>query len=130
VTALKTALGTDGVRHQLDAMRSRARGAGFGGLYIIASEAYGPEDSLAEMGFNAATKYHTFYGGNPGTTTFRDAAIGTTRSWVETARTQQVPIFPDCPVGWDDSSRRGGATHVVLGRSAKQYAELLAAAKR
>jgi hypothetical protein len=130
VTALMTALGVGNLRRQLEAMRTRALRAGFGGLYIVASEAYGPDDDLAEMGFDAATKYHTFYGGSPGTSSYRDAAIKTVRSWLETARTQKVPIFPDCPVGWDDSPRRGATTHAVLSRSAMQYGELLAAAKR
>ncbi len=130
VTALKTALGVPKLRRQLEEWRARAREAGFGGLFIVASEAYGPGDDLAEMGFDAGTKYHTFYGGSPGTSTYRDAAIQTIRSWIETARIQKVPIFPDCPVGWDDSPRRGATTHVVLNRSATQYGALLTAAKR
>lgn len=130
VRALDDALGAATLRRRLDAMRERARSAGFGDLYIVAFEAYRPTDDLAALGFDAASRYHAFYGGAPGTSTFRDAAFRTIETWRQAARTQHVPVFPDCPVGWDDSPRRGAKAHVVLGRSADQYEALLAAAKR
>ena len=42
----------------------------------------------------------------------------------------QVPFFPDCPVGWDDSPRFGAAAHMVVERSPDQYEILLRAARQ
>jgi len=41
-----------------------------------------------------------------------------------------VPFFPDCPVGWDDSPRFGASAHMVVQRSPDQYELLLQSARR
>ncbi|MFB3922479.1 MAG: glycoside hydrolase family 99-like domain-containing protein [Terriglobia bacterium] len=119
----------------LDKMRERAARAGLGGLHFQASHVYGGhEGELKALGFDSATMYHTFgwtYGEKPpgGRTPYGTAALGSIEAWRRTAAKVNVPFFPDCPVGWDDSPRFGPSAHMVTERTPDQYERLLRAAK-
>jgi hypothetical protein len=65
----------------------------------------------------------------PGEESYRDAALRAVKTWVWRRNRLTVPFIPDCPVGWDDSPRRGSEAHVVVNRSADQYGALVTAAR-
>ena len=124
------AFGPDKLRKTLDGMRNRAAKAGTGGIHMQASHVYTPgKTPLKECGFDSATKYHTA-GGAPGEQTeFVDAAVKTIELWKSACVKIDLPYFPDCPVGWDNSSRYGEAAHVWTHRTPDQYEVLLLGAK-
>ncbi len=123
------------LRATLDKMRERAARAGLGGLHFQASHVYGGHEAqLKALGFDSATMYHTFgwsYGEKPpgSRTPYGIAAVRSIQAWRETAAKVNVPFFPDCPVGWDDSPRFGVSAHMVSERSPDQYERLLRAAQ-
>jgi hypothetical protein len=114
-----------------DGMRNRAAKAGLKGLHLQASHNYkAGETHLKELGIDSATHYHTFAGGPPGKTTeFAEAAERSVQLWKETASKVDIPYFPDCPVGWDNSPRYASNAHVIINRSPDQYEQFLLAAK-
>jgi len=111
---------TDGYSRALQAARVRA--AGLGELHFQANHVYGGhEPRLKELGIDSATQYHTFgftYSRPPGRSPWGEGALMTIAGWKATAAKVNVPFFPDCPVGWDDSPRFGtGAQCEVIGRN-------------
>lgn len=137
VNLLLQYLSSDGVKRAFDKMRERVVAAGLGGLHLQASNGAGfegHESALRGLGFDSATHYHTFgltYSGSaPGSRTpYGRAALQTIQSWKDTAAKVNVPYFPDCPVGWDDSARYGSGAAMVTQRSPDQYQRLLRAAQ-
>ena len=124
-------LGVEKLRSTFDRMRNRAGKAGLKGLHIQASHVYkAGQTPLKEIGFDSATHYHTLAGGPPGKTTeYADALERSIRTWTETAPRLDIPYFPDCPVGWDNSPRYGANAHVVINRTPDQFELQLLAAK-
>jgi hypothetical protein len=129
-------LPSDHLKRVFDRLRERVMQAGLGDIHIQASHGYGShEGELRALGFDSATLYHTFgltYDGThpPGSRTpYGDAVVTTIRRWHETSAKVNVPFFPDCPVGWDDSARYGKEAAMVTQRSPDQYERLLRAAK-
>jgi len=128
--------GPDGLKRTLDAMRERVARAGLGALHIQSNNVHGHmEGRYRELGVDSATYYHTFgwsYGGRApgGLSPYSDGAVNSIRQWVRMTGRCDVPFYPDCPVGWDDSPRFGNSAHVVVGRSADQYELLLRSARR
>ena len=124
--------GVEGTRKVLDGMRNRVSRAGLKGLHIQASQGYkAGETPLTAAGFDSATHYHTFAGGPAGKTS--EYSQGVRRSiqvWRDTDSRLDIPYFPDCPVGWDNSPRYGKNAHVFVHRTPDQYELLLIAAKR
>ena len=112
-------------------MRNRAAKAGLKGLHIQASHVYrAGETPLKDAGFDSATHYHTFAGGPPGeSTVYADALAQSIETWKKTVTNLNLPYFPDCPVGWDNSPRYGRNAHWVSYRTPDQYELLLGAAK-
>lgn len=135
VNLLLAKLSRDEWKRTLDLMRERVAKAGLGELHLQASHVYaGHERELRSLGFNSATLYHTAgwsYGGKPpgSRTPYGDMALSSLRAWKETAAKVDVPFFPDCPVGWDNSPRFGPAAHMVTQRTPDQYERLLRAAQ-
>jgi len=123
--------GVQKLRAAFDRMRNRAVKAGLKGLHIQASHVYrAGKTPLKDAGFDSATHYHTFGGGPPGKTTdYADALAKSIRTWKETAPKLDLPYFPDCPVGWDNSPRYGSNAHMVINRTPDQYELQLLAAK-
>lgn len=147
--------GLEKLRKIFDGMRNRAVKAGLKGLHIQASDNYkAGETPLKELGIDSATHYHTFaerpYGdvdsadpgvisathyhtfpaGLPGKTSdFAEGAEHSVRLWKDTASKLEIPYFPDCPVGWDNSPRFASNAHVFINRSPDQYEQLLLAAR-
>jgi len=126
-------LGTDGWKRASDAMRARVRAAGLGDLHFQANHIYGGHEAhLRELGIDSATRYHTFgftYSRPPGRSPWGEGARLTIDDWKTTASKVNVPFFPDCPVGWDDSPRFGAGAHVAVDRSPDQFERLLRAAQ-
>ena len=112
-----------------DDWQERARKAGLEGIHFQTSAQYNENSPLAEAGFDSATDYHAWAGGEPGKTSayVRMCETGIKR-WAERAKVK-VPYFPQCPVGWDNSPRYGKKAHVYLYRTADQFERLLVAAK-
>lgn len=123
--------GVEKLRKVFDRMRSRVAKAGLKGLHIQASQAYkAGVTPLKEAGFDSATNYHTFSGGPPGETTeYAQALTKSIDQWKARAARLDIPYFPDCPVGWDNSPRLGYNAHRVAGRTPDQYELQLLAAK-
>ena len=128
--------GPELLKRTLGAMRERVARAGLGGLHIQSNNVHGHlESRFREVGVDSATFYHTFgwsYGGRApgGLSPYSDGAIHSIRQWARMRGRCQVPFFPDCPVGWDDSPRFGAAAHMVVERSPDQYEILLRAARQ
>jgi hypothetical protein len=129
VNAIKAALGVPGVTAFVKKIRDAAAASGIPGLYLIAVHVYDADDDLRAIGFDAATSYHAFAMYRPGEESYRDAALRAVKTWVWRRNRLTVPFIPDCPVGWDDSPRRGSEAHVVVNRSADQYGALVTAAR-
>lgn len=123
------------LRTVFDRMRERVAKAGLGNLHFQASQ-FSPTDapSLAALGFQSATRYHTFHRAlakTPagGRLPFGAAAADTVAYWRDLREKSPLPFFPDCPVGWDDSPRRGNNSKMVTQRSPDQFERLMIAAK-
>ena len=120
------------LRGILDRMRDRCVRAGLSGLHLQTCGYTPGKTPLKELGFDSATSYHTFDRkfGYFQVNTFADGARQSIASWQQTASGIDIPYLPDCPVGWDNSSRFGDRTNIFVGRTADQYELLLEAAKR
>ena len=122
--------GLEKLRATFDRMRNRVARAGQKGLHIQALGFSPGETPLKAAGFDSATSYHSFGGGQQGKTTEYAVKVeGAIRRWKETAVKLDIPFYPDCPVGWDDSPRYTNRSHVVIHRSPDQYELFLEAAK-
>jgi len=56
-------------------------------------------------------------------------AADSIRNWRSQRAACNVPTFPDCPVGFDDSPRFGLGSHPAVGRSPDQFERLVRAAR-
>ena len=114
-----------------DDMRDRCVKAGLPGLHIQGSHGFDPgKTPLREAGFESATCYHTFAGvGKTKTPTFAECARFGIERWKREGDKLDIPYFPECPVGWDNSPRYGKNAKIVINRTADQYERLLEAAK-
>ena len=128
-------LGRDNLKRVFDAMRERVRKAGLGELHLQSNNVHGHlEAGFRAIGIDSATYYHTFgwsYGGRQpgGLSPYVDGAVNSIRQWKKLRARSSVPVFPDCPVGWDDSPRFGASAHMVVGRSPDQFETLMRAAR-
>ncbi len=128
--------GADSLARAIEKMRARVQRAGLGELHIQSNNVHGRlETKFRKVGIDSATYYHTFgwsYGGRApgGVSPYSDGAMHSIRQWVRMSGRCDVPFFPDCPVGWDDSPRFGASAHMVVGRSPDQYELLLRSARR
>jgi len=128
--------GPDVLKHTIEAMRERVQRAGLGGLHIQSNHVHGHlEDRFRDLGVDSATFYHTFgwsYGGRApgGLSPYGDGAINSIDQWKKMRGRCNVPVFPDCPAGWDDSPRFGTSAHMVVERSPDQYEILLRSARK
>ncbi|HTS70326.1 MAG TPA: glycoside hydrolase family 99-like domain-containing protein [Terriglobia bacterium] len=123
--------GVEKLRALLDRMRNRVAKAGLKGLHIQASHVYKAGTTpLKEAGFDSVTHYHTFAGGPPGKTTeYAEAMEKSVNLWKTTAPKVNLPYFPDCPVGWDNSPRYGRKAHMFAHRTPDQFELQMLAAK-
>ena len=127
-------LGEDGTRRVLDEMRAAVAKAGLGELHIQSNNGHeGIEGRLRSIGIDSATIYHTFgwtYRRPPGVAeSYGLAASESVDQWGTLKAAANVPTFPDCPVGFDDSPRFGLGAHPAIGRSPDQYERLVRAAR-
>jgi hypothetical protein len=133
VDRLARSLTVDGMRRTFDKMRDRVRRAGLGELHIQSSHVHGHlEGDFRQLGINSATHYHTFGGliGTPGgVVPYGDGALKSIEQWKQLSERADVPVFPDCPVGWDDSARSGGSSQMVTERSPDQFERLMRGAR-
>jgi hypothetical protein len=120
------------LRGVFDRMRDRCVRGGAGALHLQTCGYTAGKTPLKELGLDSATHYHTFdrHFGSFQINTFADGARQSIALWEETAKTIDVPYFPDCPVGWDNSCRFGEKTNVFVERTPDQYELLLEGAKR
>lgn len=119
--------------HRLfDQMRERCVKRGLPGLHLQTCGYTLGKTPLKSVGIDSATSYHTFDRkfGYFQVNTFADGARQSVELWEQTAKSIDVPYFPDCPVGWDNSCRFGDRTNIFVSRTADQYELLLEAAKR
>lgn len=123
--------GASKLRRLFDGMRNRVVKSGLKGLHIQASHFFTPgKTPIREAGFDSATDYHTMSGGPPGkTSTYAAGAERTIHRWLDSSSKLEIPYYPDCPVGWDDSPRYTGRSHIIVHRTPDQYELLLEAAK-
>ena len=123
--------GVEKLRATFDRMRNRVARAGLKGLHLQACLVYIPGVTpLKAAGFDSATHYHTFRLRTPGKTSdFAANAESAIALWKETAAKLEVPYYPDCPTGWDDSPRYTTHSHIVIHGSPDQYELFLEAAK-
>jgi len=117
-----------------DKMRERVNKAGLGDIHFQTMVGQGEEKyEIRKLGFESATHYHSFgryHAWSPGSRTpFGNAAAIAIDNWKRTAPGTDVPFFPDCPVGWDDSPRYGAGTRMVTQRTPDQYERLLRASQ-
>jgi hypothetical protein len=81
------------------------------------------------VGFDSATHYHTFVIGPPGKTSeYADGMEKSINLWKATAPKVNLPYFPDCPVGWNNSPRYAKNAHIFVHRSPDQFEMQLLAA--
>jgi hypothetical protein len=126
-----TEFGVEKLRVLLDRMRNRVAKAGFKGLHVQASHVYKAGTTpLTEAGFDSATHYHTIPDSPEGKTTeYADAMEKGVNLWKATAPKLNLPYFPDCPVGWDNSPRYGRKAHRWVHRTPDQFELQMLAAK-
>jgi hypothetical protein len=115
-------------------MRAAVAKAGLGELHIQSNNGHGGrEGRLRQLGIDSATIYHTMAwtytkpGGS--TDTYGKGAAESIQAWKRLRASCNVPTFPDCPVGFDDSPRFGLGAHPVVGRSPDQFERLVRAAR-
>lgn len=128
-------LGKDGAKRGLVLFRERCAKLGFPGLHLQVSNGYGGlEGELKNFGFDSATLYGTFgwsydrklvgsrqpYGVN---------ACKAFSLWTDHRAKVDVPFYPTCSVGWDDSSRYGERAAVAINRSPDQFERVVRAAR-
>jgi len=122
--------GKEKLRKIFDDWQNRAIKAGLNGIHFQAVAQYDKNTPLAACGFASTTDYHTFAGGPNGkTSSFAQGAERAIKRWRDMSAQVQLPYFPQCPVGWDNSPRYGKNSHVFTNRTADQYERLLRAAK-
>jgi hypothetical protein len=128
-------LGVDGLKRSLNIMRERAGKMGFSGLHMQASHGYlRHEAELKSFGFDSATMYSTFawsYGVKPRGSRLPygvGAREGIT-AWTERRSKTDVPFFPVCSVGWDDSPRYEENAAIAINRSPDQFERVVRAAR-
>ena len=117
-----------------DKMRERVQKAGLGDIHFQTTVGYGGHKfEIRKLGFESATQYHSFgrYAKWPegSRVPFGEAARIGIANWKDGAASTDVPFFPDCPVGWDDSPRYGSGARMVTERTADQYERFLRAAQ-
>jgi hypothetical protein len=123
------------LRELCNRMRERVAKAGLGELHLQASAfSVKSAEYFKDLGIGSATQYHTFgplWGKVPlgGRAPYGEGAALTVEAWRQLKTKCPVPFFPDCPVGWDDSPRRGNNSRIVTERTPDQYERLLTAAK-
>jgi hypothetical protein len=127
-------LGEDGLKRALDEMRKTVQGAGLGEVHVQSSNGHGGrEATLKELGVNSATVYHPFSWTytQPGgfTNTYGEGAAICVAEWKRQRSICNVPFYPDCPVGFDDSPRFGTGAHPAVNRSPDQFERLVRGAR-
>jgi hypothetical protein len=127
-------LGKDGTKRGLGKIRERAAKLGFHDLHLQASNGYvGLEGELKSLGFDSATMYGTFawtYGKRAGARlSYGLGASEAISQWTERHSKLDVPFYPTCSVGWDDSSRYGENAGIAIDRSPDQFERLVRAAR-
>lgn len=127
-------LGMDGLRRALQLMRDRAQKLGFAKLHLQASHIYDRyETQLHDLGFDSATTYGTFswtYTSPHGSRLpYGVGAFEAIASWKTKRDHVNVPFYPCCTIGWDDSPRFGEASSIAIDRSPDQFERLMRAAR-
>ena len=127
-------LGEDGTKRALEEMRAAVMKAGLGELHIQSNNGHGGlEGRLRQMGIDSATIYQTMAwtytkpGGSADA--YGKGAAASVQAWRDLRAKCDVPTFPDCPVGFDDSPRFGLGAHPAVGRSPDQFERLVRAAR-
>ena len=128
-------LGEDGLRRGLQLMRERAAKLGYARLHLQLCNGYdGHEAHLRDLGFDSATLYGTFgwtYGAKPPGSRL-PYGLGATEAiaaWQAKRKIVDVPFFPACSVGWDDSPRFEEFASIAINRSPDQFERLVRAAR-
>jgi hypothetical protein len=126
--------GEDGLKRALDAMRTRARKHGFRLHLQVCNGWDAHQQKLRNLGFDSAVVYGTMgwtYGSKPlgSRIPYGVGAREAIASWKSKQGVIDVPFFPTCSVGWDDSPRFGENACVAINRSPDQFERLLRAAR-
>jgi hypothetical protein len=127
-------LGEDGLKRSLDEMRKTVQAEGLGEVHVQSSNGLGGREArLKELGVDSATEYHPFSWTytQPGgfTNTYGEGAAVCVAAWKRQRAICDVPFFPDCPVGFDDSPRFGMGAHPAVNRSPDQFERLVRGAR-
>lgn len=128
-------IGIDGLRHGLELMRERGQKLGFPKLHLqVCNGSSGHDKQLRDFGFDSATLYGTFgwtYGSKPPASRipYGIGASEAITAWKTTRENIDVPFFPSCSVGWDDSPRFEDFACVAINRSPDQFERLVRAAR-
>ncbi len=128
-------LQVDGTRRALDRMRERAMKLGFAKLHLQVCNGYDRyAKQLKQLGFDSATQYGTFgwtYGLKPAGSRipYGVGAAEGIAAWKKMRETLEVPFFPCCSVGWDDSPRFGEFAAIAINRSPDQFERVVRAAR-
>ena len=130
-----TQLGMDGTKRAFAAMRERAEKLGAGGLHLQASNGYRDhETDLRGLGFDSATNYGTFgwtYGSKPprARLPYGIGVMEGITAWKKHRAKLDIPYFPVCSSGWDDSARFGENSGIAINRSPDQFERAVQAAR-
>ena len=127
-------LGEDGLKRALNLVRERAQRLGFGKLHLQVNNGFGPyEGRLRELGFDSAAEYGTIawtYGERHGVRMqYGVAAREAIAGWQRRRKNVNVPFYPTCSVGWDDSPRFGSYAGIAINRTPDQFERLMRAAR-
>jgi hypothetical protein len=128
-------LGEDGLKRSLEIVRERARAQGFPKIHLQVCNGFEPiQTRLKEFGFDSLAMYGTMawtYGSKPpgSRLPYGLGATEAVRTWKEKRQLVDVPFFPTCSAGWDDSPRFGDFAGVAINRSPDQFERLVRAAR-
>ena len=128
-------LGLDGLKRALVGMRQRALQLGYPKLHLQICNGYDEyESSLADIGFDSATQYGTFawtYGFKAAGSRipYGVGAVEAIASWQSKREHVNIPFYPCCSVGWDDSPRFEEFASIAINRSPDQFERLVRAAR-
>jgi Glycosyltransferase WbsX len=128
-------LGEGGLKRGLVTLRARAQKLGFQKLHLQVCNNFDPYAArLQALGFDSATIYGTMawtYGGKPpgSRVPYGVGARDAIALWQQKKAALNIPYFPTCSVGWDDSPRFGESSSVAINRSPDQFERLVRAAR-
>jgi len=124
--------GGENVRAAFDAMREKARTAGFAGIYIIACGDNSPSSQkrFKEEGYDAISAYnYPTAGATSRRSSYKSLMSGHVDIWNNSLKAETLGYIPLLTVGWDSRPWHGDDAVVRFGRSTEIFREGLVSMK-